>query len=361
MTRHTAMSQPVKVAVVDDSRSIRLWLRHVLDADPRLQVVGEAGSGPEARRLLRTIPVDVMTLDVDMPGMSGIDFLARLMAHRPMPVVMVSAHTEAGSEAAIQAFSLGAVDCIEKPRSALQPNIAELICDSVYDASQVNVQFRPPPSALREPSMAPFGTGAWKNDIILLGASTGGVTALESLIAEIDSCPEPVVIAQHMPENFLKSFCRRLNEQYKRRFTLAKDGLVLQEGQGVLALGKEVSTHLMAHSGGGLQCSFKPPSAKAIYRPSIDDLFTSVSRLNIKGYAAVLTGMGTDGAEGLLALLDAGFATYAQNEHSCVVYGMPKAAAALGAAQTILEPQDIGRDIAALTLKNTYVPRELKQ
>ncbi|MEP4194944.1 MAG: chemotaxis-specific protein-glutamate methyltransferase CheB [Aliishimia sp.] len=351
---------PFRVAVVDDSRSIRAWLRHVLDADPRLKVVGEAGSGPEARALLRQKKIDVMTLDIDMPGMSGIDFLARLMAHHPLPVVMVSALTEAGSEAAVKALSLGAVDCIAKPRSALKPNIAEDICARVYHAASVKVQTRKTSLSTPSPSSFVGAGGAWSGGVILLGASTGGVTALESLLAEIDGCAAPVIIAQHMPENFLKSFNRRLNEQLKRKFVLAKDGLVLEAGQGVLALGKEVSTHLVSTPTGGIQCVFRPPSKDSLYRPSIDDLFNSAGVAKLTGAAAILTGMGSDGAKGLFTLMQSGFSTYAQEEHSCVVYGMPKAAVELGAAQSILEPQDVGRKIAATFCNIRNLQRELR-
>ncbi len=351
---------PIRVAVVDDSRSIRSWLRHLLQADPRLSVVGEAGSGAEARALLRHEAVDVMTLDVDMPGMSGIEFLRRLMIHRPMPVVMLSAYTERGSEAAVQALSLGAVDCIEKPRLALTPTIGEDICQRVFEAAQVQVQaqgrFALPNNAVSRHFPTP--QRAWSGDIILLGASTGGVAALESLLGEIDGLDAPVVIAQHMPEAFLHSFGRRLSEYYARRFQLARDGLVLEPGQGVLALGKERSTCLERQRDGSIRCVFRAPSAQAVYRPNIDDLFHSGACTDLSGAAALLTGMGRDGAAGLLALRQAGFVTYAQNASSSVVYGMPRAAVENGAAQFQGDPAAIGRQIAALGLAKTTREQE---
>lgn len=336
----------VRVAIVDDSRSIRSWLRHILDGDPRMVVVGEAASATEARALVRRTPVDVMTLDVDMPEVTGIEFLARLMVHHPMPVVMVSALTEAGSEAAINAFALGAVDCIEKPRSALQPNIEEEIRTRVFDASQVVIQDHVPHADNIRPRMNSHSSENWYGDIVLLGASTGGVTALESLLNEIDGCPNPVIIAQHMPENFLKSFAQRLSERYTRRFKLATDGMKVEAGVGILVVGKMVSTRLIRRKDGSIDCVFGPPGEGTIYRPNIDDLFHSAAQAQLKGQAALLTGMGSDGAEGLLALRQSGFKTFAQNQESCVVYGMPKAAAEIGAAQAVMAPQDIGRSMA---------------
>lgn len=281
------------------------------------------------------------------------------MVHRPMPVVMLSAYTERGSKAAIQALSLGAVDCIEKPKSALTPNIGQEICRRVYEAAHVKVQDR---NLGQDEAVAPQARAqgrAWTGDIFLLGASTGGVTALEALLTEIDGKSTPVVIAQHMPETFLRSFGQRLNEQYARSFCLAEDGMILQPGVGVLALGKTHSTHLVKQADGSIQCLFRPPSERAVYRPNIDDLFHSAAIARLGGAAALLTGMGKDGAQGLLALQNAQFTTYAQDESSSVVYGMPKAAVELGAAKYQQDPGDIGRSMAALALKKTSINREL--
>ncbi len=349
--RGEQVEAPIRVAVVDDSRSIRAWLRHIFDEDPRMTVVGEAGSGIEARDLLRHTGVDVLTLDVDMPHMSGIDFLERLMLHRPMPVVMLSAITEEGSEAAVRALSLGAVDCIEKPRSALQPNIASEIRERVYQAAHVRVHRA---HRMEMPKPAPLQVScdaAWTGGVILLGASTGGVAALEALLREIDNCACPVVIAQHMPDHFLDSFSKRLSRSFNRDFALAEDGTILRPGQGFLAVGKETSTRLHRTASGMIRCQVSEPSPGTTFRPSIDDLFYSAAEAGLGGAAALLTGLGRDGAEGLLALRNIGMRTFSQDEGSSVVYGMPRAAADLGAADEILNPQEIGRALAAIAPK----------
>lgn len=352
--------QPIRVAVVDDSRSIRSWLKHVLNSDPRLQVVGEAASASEARALLRHCAVDVMTLDVEMPGLSGIEFLARLMVHKPMPVVMISSHTEAGGEAAIKALSLGAVDCVEKPHAAVQEWFGEDVCNRVFHAAHAEVHARRAVPAGAEgsiPLSRPEGV-AWCGDVILLGASTGGVSVLEELMMELDGCPAPVVIVQHMPELFLKSFRQRLAGQLSRSFLLAREGLILGPGQGVLAMGKTVSTRLQRGRDGSLCCRLGPPSETAMYRPNVDDLFHSAAQSGCSGAAALLTGLGRDGAEGLRALRAAGFATFAQDERSSAVFGMPRAAVAIGAVQHSGTPSEIGRAIAALPFRKSIRRKE---
>ncbi len=337
---------PVRVGIVDDSRSIRRWLRFVLETDPRMEVVGEAGNGLEARDMLRATKVDVVTLDVDMPGMTGLEFLAQLMAHKPMPVVMLSALTDKGSQEAVEALSLGAVDCIEKPRSALNDEVSQEICDRVWMASQIRVDGKRRTTVQTLRSTSRVKETPWHGGIILLGASTGGVTALEEVLSEIDNLPWPVVIAQHMPENFLRSFSRRLNEQFTRNFYVAEDGHVLQSGQAVIALGKSVSTRLEPDGRGGIVCRLGPPSERAVYRPCVDDLFHSAADNRFNGVAALLTGMGADGASGLNALCKGDFKTYAQDEASSVVFGMPKAAIELGAANHVLPHNEIGKHMA---------------
>ncbi|MFK7876823.1 MAG: chemotaxis-specific protein-glutamate methyltransferase CheB, partial [Paracoccaceae bacterium] len=341
--------RPARVAIVDDSKSIRHWLRRILNDDPRLDVVAEAANGIEAREVLRNVPVDVVTLDVDMPGISGLDFLARLMVLKPMPVVMLSALTEVGSKAAIEALSLGAVDCIEKPKKVLGPDGVRSICNRVYNAANTRVTERKLTSK-GTPQPPEFSAeAAWSGGVILLGASTGGVTALETVLTQLEATDWPVVIAQHMPENFLHSFCRRLNGQFSRRFYMASQGHELRSGQAVIALGKTVSTRLKRSATGHIICDLSAPSKNTFCSPNIDDLFYSAADAQLDTASALLTGMGSDGAIGLKRLRETGGYTFAQNESSCVVYGMPKAAVALGAAIEQLSDQSIGRRLATLT------------
>ncbi len=349
MTFGATSDNRVRVIVVDDSKTIRLWLTGILNADDRLRVVGEAASSAEARDFLRTNRVDVMTLDVEMPGISGIDFLKRLMTHKPMPVVMLSAYTEKGSNAVVKALSLGAIDCIEKPKSQIDAVTTRDICERVYQASKMQVTSLrtrrvAPASPRRDLSQEPWGGG-----VILLGASTGGVSALETLLSEIEGSPWPVVIAQHMPEQFLKSFARRLSDTFARTFLLAQDGHVLRSGQVVFALGRDVSTRLVKRRDGTVECQLGPPSQDAYYRPCVNDLFQSAADAQLNGLAGVLTGMGDDGAKGLLALRDAGFFTAVQNKSSSVVFGMPQAALELNAAMEQHSDDGLGRRFTELT------------
>ena len=346
MTSSPADIQAVRVAIVDDSRSVRKWLGNVLRTDKRLAVVAEASNADEARQILRTTKIDVMTLDIEMPGMSGLEFLSRLMIRRPMPVVMISALAEHGSREVVEALSLGAVDCIEKPRTTLPPSVAQDICDRVWLASRTRVQTGRRSTAEITGMIAQPAGPAWTGDVILLGSSTGGVSALETLLGELEGVLWPVVIAQHMPEKFLRSFCRRLNEQFSRQFVMAENGLQLRSNHAIMAIGREVSTCLERSGSGSITCRLTEPSARAVYRPSVNDLFHSAARAGLSGAAAILTGMGDDGADGLLALRSQGFVTLAQTENSCAVFGMPKAAQARGAVEYMLDPAEIGSFIA---------------
>ncbi len=331
----------VRVAIVDDSVTIRTWLRILLESDPRFEIVGEAENSLEARDLLIAHQVDVLTLDVEMPGMSGLEFLSRVMRSRPMPVVMISALTDHGSDAAIEAFARGAVDCIAKPRTGLDEAASRNIRARIWDAAHARVAFtaeRP-----RSEVMHRFVSGsAWHGDVILLGSSTGGIGPLETILEQLDQIPVPILIAQHMPDTFLKSFTQRLNQIFSRNFVLASNGHILRANECVICLGKDVSTYMSRARNGDMILNLAPPSEEARYRPSVDDLFLSAAKAGVTGSAAILTGMGNDGAKGLLALKRKGVHCVVQDEESCVVYGMPRAAAMLGAASAEIPPEEIG-------------------
>lgn len=349
MSQMSSAQSAIRVAIVDDSRSVRLWLSRIFASDPRIEVVGEAASCTEARDLLRRVPVDVMTLDVEMPGMSGLEFLQRLMRRRPMPVIMISSLTGKDSHMAVQALGLGAVDCMEKPQGSFDAVTARILCQKVLQAAKTQVATILPPTRPADLIPASARERSWSGGVILLGASTGGVTALEAVLSEIDDSPWPVVIAQHMPDTFLYSFARRLNDNLSRNVYIASEGHVLRSGQVVLAIGKEQSTRLRKCSDGSVQCTLGQPSPGAHYRPSVDDLFLSAAQEKLNGVAGILTGMGNDGAEGMLALRNVGFFTAGQNKASCVVYGMPKAAQQIGAVMEEMPDVDIGRRFAELT------------
>ncbi|WP_299671892.1 chemotaxis-specific protein-glutamate methyltransferase CheB [uncultured Roseobacter sp.] len=349
-TEARAHPEPAKrVLIVDDSRSMRSWLRTVLSSDPRLEVIGEAANAIEARDFIKANAVDVLTLDIEMPGMSGLDFLTRLMRARPMPVVMMSSLTAAGSEAAIQALSRGAIDCMVKPSCAYGDELMQDICERVFHAactrpSQLQMWLQSQSPAAAAPSNAPPAASRMpyrRGSLILIGASTGGVAALETVLPTLDPHGPPVVVVQHMPGNFLASFSERLNRQMTQNVYLAHENRALESGDIVLAPGNDQHTELR-YRGGSWYCRFVPNDPPALHCPSVDVLFASAASDARHVSAALLTGLGRDGAEGLMKLAQAGAKTFGQNEDTCVVYGMPKAAKALGAVQNELSLEKIG-------------------
>ena len=345
--------QKARVGIVDDSHTMRKWLRFVLESDPRFEVVFEAENGLEARDKLRATSVDVISLDVDMPCMGGFEFLSHIMTTDPLPVVMLSAHIEDGGDAAVEALSLGAIDCIEKPKTAIVARTAKQICTRVYMASQSRVQAKKLNPGQRK-KVSDGLEKEWTGGLILLGASTGGVTALQTILEQLEAVDWPVIIAQHMPTNFLNSFCRRLNKRLSRKFYMARDGLEVRSGQGIIATGQSHATTLVRDDCERYKIKFAKPSKHTLYHPNIDALFETAASVRPTGFAAVLTGMGTDGAEGLKCLKDAGVYTFAQSEESCTVYGMPKAAVQRGAAIQQLSDEQIGKTIAEKILNSAF-------
>ena len=325
-----------RVLIVDDSLTIRRLLRHCLSSDPRLEVVGEAADPIEARALIKALNPDVLTLDVEMPSMNGIDFLERLMRLRPMPVVMISTETHRGSAAAVEALSLGAVDCIGKPAPDTLPALSGHIADVVALAATAQVRPRAARTA-EPPQSAPY---EWGGQIVLIGASTGGVDALETVLASYpENCP-PTLITQHMPAAFLASFADRLALRVRPRFALAVDGAPVEQGRVYLAPGGE--THLTLRSAGNLQCRLSPGEKRSGHRPSVDVMFGSALPIAQRTVAVLLTGMGRDGAEEMANLHRAGATGIAQDAATSVVFGMPRAAIEAGGADHTLPLDRIG-------------------
>lgn len=340
-----------KVLIVDDSRAIRDWLRAVLVRDPRLEIVGEASNAVEARDFLRSHPADVVTLDIEMPGMSGLEFLTRLMRARPMPVVMLSSLTSKGSEAAIQALSRGAIDCILKPSEGPNSLLCRDICDRVFNAASSKPLRQahglkstlPPPDRVsaRRPA---HGSACRRGALILIGASTGGVSAIETVLPQLDPHGPPVVIVQHMPGHFLQSFSDRLNRYLPQTVGLAAEGKLLRRGDVVLAPGIGKHTTVVRRED-GWSCRFVTDDVDALHCPSVDKLFLSAVSEAKHITAIILTGLGRDGAEGMLRLSQAGAVTFGQDEDTCVVYGMPRAAYSVGAVQQQLPVEKIGHAV----------------
>ena len=344
-----ALEEKRRVLIVDDSRTIRALLRMTLDADPRLQVVGEAGDPYEARELIKTLEPDVITLDVEMPKMSGLEFLERLMRLRPMPVVMVSTRTKERSEDAVRALSIGAIECVDVARIQADPMQRVKLAEALYNASLASVKPRTEKPRIVAPveTRAPF---RWNGKTVLIGSSTGGVDALERVLAEFPADCPPTVIAQHMPMSFLASFAKRLNENFAPTVRIAEDNAELRQGEVVIGPGG--SHHVVLDRRKIGRTRLEASVETDLYVPSVDNLFGSALPHAPQCVAVVLTGMGSDGANPMVALREAGAMTLGQRGDTCVVDGMPRAARALGAIAESVALDDMGQAILRHTSKD---------
>lgn len=335
----------IRVLIVDDSATIRRILTEILSRDPEIEVIGSAPEPHAARKMIRELNPDVITLDVEMPNMNGIEFLEKIMRLRPMPVVMVSTMTQRGAETTLAALELGAVDYYAKPVenvvALLDAGAAEL-CQKVKTAARARVQPRSgkvqQSAAADDPSFDPH------DRIVAIGSSTGGVEALLEVLSHFPQRCPPTVITQHMPAHFTTSFAQRLNKLCKPEVTEAEDGAPLNIGHIYIARGGE--THLEVTGRTALRCTLTHGEQTSGHRPSVDVLFASAARsAGSRAIGVLLTGMGRDGAQGLKAMRDVGAATIGQDESSCVVYGMPRAAFEIGAVERQLPLGRIGPEI----------------
>ncbi|MBO9623710.1 MAG: chemotaxis response regulator protein-glutamate methylesterase [Sphingomonas sp.] len=320
--------KPVRTLVVDDSASMRATLKRMLTADPEIEVVGMAPEPYTAREMIKALNPDVLTLDVEMPGMDGLSFLERIMRLRPMPVVMCSTLTARGAEVTIEALRLGAVDYVTKP-SGTPDDIerdADLLCQKVKAAARSAVRPVSQPIALQ-----PSVQGGARGKLIAIGSSTGGVEALFSVLPALPADCPPVLIVQHMPAAFTTSFAARLDRECSVRVVEAADGMPVVPGTVYIAPGGE--THMELSGGVDGRIKLRRGDPVGGHRPSVDVLFRSVAPLGGAAVGAILTGMGADGAEGLLAMRRAGARTLGQSRETCVVWGMPRAAQGLGAVE----------------------------
>lgn len=321
----------VGVLVVDDSATMRGLIAAALKRDPDIEVLGFANDPLEAREQIKKLNPDVVTLDVEMPHMNGIEFLEKIMRLRPTPVVMVSTLTQKGAEITIEALELGAVDCVGKPVPGDGVSPHEAFADlpeKVKAAARARVR---PYSGPVAPVERQKNYAAAGELILAIGSSTGGVEALMTILANFpDTCP-PTVITQHMPATFTKSFAERLNRISGATVAEAHDGARLMPGHVYVAPGGVA--HLEVVSSAHPVCRLRESEPVNGHRPSVDVLFESVAKLNRPSVGVILTGMGRDGAAGLAAMRKAGARTLGQDESSCVVYGMPKAAFETGAVE----------------------------
>lgn len=318
----------VGVLVVDDSATMRGLIGAALKRDPEIEVLGFANDPIEAREQIKKLNPDVVTLDIEMPKMNGLEFLEKIMRLRPTPVVMVSTLTQAGAALTIEALELGAVDCVGKPVGGV--TAAEAFADlttKVKAAARARVKPYSGPV-----SMVERDADYRASDVILaIGSSTGGVEALMTILSNFpDTCP-PTVITQHMPATFTKSFAARLDRISGAHVTEAQDGDRLQQGHVYIAPGGDA--HMEVTSSSHPVIRLREGEAVNGHRPSVDVLFESVAKLNRPSVGAILTGMGRDGASGLMAMRNAGSRTLGQDEPSCVVYGMPRVAFEIGAVE----------------------------
>lgn len=338
---------PVRVLIVDDSAVVREILTREFSADPDLKVVGAAPDPYAARDLIVKLQPDVITLDVEMPRMDGITFLRKLMHYHPIPIIILSSLTERGGELAMEALQYGAVEVMCKPGAAYAVGDLSLqLIDVIKAAARVKVTKTAvkPTAAPPRASMAMTRT---TNQIIAIGASTGGTTALQTLLMAMPLNAPGIVITQHMPEHFTRSFADRLNELCQIEVKEAENGDSVSPGRALIAPG---NYHMLLNrSGANYFVDVKSGPLVSRHRPSVDVMFKSVARHAGKNaVGAILTGMGRDGAQGMKLMHDAGAQTIAQDEESCIVFGMPQEAIKLGGADHVVALKDIAQKLLTL-------------
>jgi two-component system, chemotaxis family, protein-glutamate methylesterase/glutaminase len=327
----------IRVLVIDDSAVVRKVLSEELSRYPDIQVVGTASDPYVAREKIAQLRPDVLTLDVEMPRMDGLSFLAKLMKHHPIPTIVVSSVTPKQSEAALRALQLGAIDVIAKPGSAFSvPEVGQQLVRSIRAAAQAKPRLAPAAAEpARERRQVSLSGVATTHRLIAIGASTGGTTAVEKVLRSFPVNAPGTLIVQHMPAGFTASFAKRLDQVCDIAVAEAKDGDLVATGRALIAPG---GSHMVLESDGA-QRVVKIRNGPPVHhqKPAVDVLFQSVARVaGRNAVGALLTGMGADGAAGLAAMREAGAFTVAQDETSCVVFGMPKEAIRLGAAQVVL-------------------------
>jgi len=334
----------IKVLIIDDSALIRSLMREIINSQPDLEVVGQAPDPITAREMIKQLNPDVLTLDVEMPRMNGLEFLEKLMRLRPMPVLMVSTLTERGNEVTLKALELGAVDFITKPGIGVSDGLAELgneIGDKIRAAARARVHrhaLGASPVERPQPLAGHFLNTTEK--IVCVGASTGGTEALKEFLSRMPATSPAVMITQHMPETFTRSFAQRLDGLSAMTVKEAEHNERVVPGHAYIAPGH--SHLLLKKSGAYYYTELSKADPVNRHRPSVDVLFHSAAQVagpNTLG--VIMTGMGKDGAQGLLALRKSGAYTIAQDEASCVVFGMPKAAIEIGAAVEVASLNDL--------------------
>lgn len=344
----------IKVLIIDDSALIRGIMREIISEQPDMEVVGVAPDPIIAREMIRQLKPDVLTLDVEMPKMDGIDFLEKLMRLRPMPVVMVSSLTERGSEITMRALELGAVDFVTKPKISIQSGMreyADMIADKIRAASKARIRSRAP-AGNAAPVAAVKTTFISSEKLIIIGASTGGTEAIKDFLVQMPPDAPGILIVQHMPEGFTKSFAHRLDSLCRISVKEADDGDRVLPGHAYLAPGH--SHLLLARSGANYVTKLDQGPPVSRHRPSVDVLFRSAAiHAGKNAVGVILTGMGKDGAIGMLEMKEAGAHNFAQDEATCVVFGMPREAVAAGGVDEVGPLQSLPRMVLEFLAKNS--------
>jgi two-component system, chemotaxis family, protein-glutamate methylesterase/glutaminase len=346
----------IKVLIVDDSALMRAMLTEIVGGAPDLEVVGAAPDPIAAREMIKSLNPDVLTLDVEMPKMDGLEFLGRLMRLRPMPVVMISSHTARGSEVTLQALETGAFDFVTKPQAdnaAMLHAYTEEVRDKIraaYHARGRIAVSRPAPVGAAS-GIGPVGSPGFSqrllnSHVIAIGASTGGTEAIKDVLIRLPPEMPPIVVVQHMPGSFTSSFAKRLDGLASLTVVEARGGERLRPGTAYLAPGH---SHLLVRKvSDGFVTELSSAEPVNRHRPAVDVLFDSVAaELGANATAIILTGMGKDGAKGMLGMRQAGAWTIGQDGASCVVYGMPREAALIGAVAEVAPLQDIAARLLA--------------
>lgn len=346
-------TKKIRVVVIDDSALMREVLGEILSRDPSIEVVGKAGDPYAAREKIVRLQPDVLTLDVEMPRMDGLSFLEKLMRTHPMPVLMVSSLTQRDCDTTVRALELGAVDYVTKPHLDLQTGIlqqADEIIEKVKIAASARIPIRravrPPAGSAAKSRSQPIVRLSDK--VIAVGASTGGTEALVELLGSLPADSPGIVVVQHMPAGFTRSFAQRLDTLCRVRVKEAEDGDRILAGHVLIAPG---NFH-MAVWRSGAESRVRVFTSEPVnrHRPSVDVLFESCAEtLGVNAVGVILTGMGADGARGLLKMRQAGAHTIAQDEATCVVFGMPREAIALGGAEHILPLYSIASTLGVIT------------
>ncbi len=354
----------VRVLVIDDSASVRQAMTAILSADPEIEVIAAAADPFAAARYIQSEVPDVITLDVEMPRMDGITFLRRLMSQCPTPVVMCSSLVEDGSETLLQALEAGAVDIILKPKMGVADHLAEAhlhICETVKGAAAARLGARrssrasAPAAKLTADAVLPPPTGRAMSRttemVVCIGASTGGTEALREVLEALPANSPGIVIVQHMPESFTKAFAKRLNGLCEVDVKEAEDGDTVMRGHVLIAPGGLRHT-MLERQGARYVVAVKEGPLVSRHRPSVDVLFRSAARnAGANAVGIIMTGMGDDGARGLLEMKQAGARTIAQDEATSVVFGMPKEAIARDAADRIVPLGTIARELLAASAR----------